>query len=122
MDHRQLLRTIAAARIVAGTALLLVPGTAAAPWIGPASRDKGAKVMSRAMGARDVAIGAGTMTALANGLPARHWALAGAASDFVDGLATLVAIRHIGVRRAVPLLAVAATAGIASYVAAEHLD
>ena len=37
-------------------------------------------------------------------------------------MATLVAIRHIGMRRAVPLLVVAAAAGIASYVAAEHLD
>jgi len=78
--------------------------------------------MSRALGARDVAIGVGTMTALANGQPVRHWALAGAASDLVDGLATLVAIRHIGVRRALPLLVVATTAGIASYIAADHLD
>ncbi len=122
MDHRQLVRTIAAGRIVAGTALLLLPGTTAGRWIGPDARAPGAKVMTRAMGARDLAIGAGTITALANGQPSRHWALAGAASDLVDGLATLLAIRHIGARRALPLLAVAATAGIASYVAAEHLD
>ena len=122
MDHRQLLRTIAAGRIVAGTTLLLLPGTAAGQWIGPSARTPGAKVMTRAMGVRDLAIGAGTMSALANGEPARHWALAGAASDLIDGLATVLAIRHIGARRALPLLAVAATAGIASYVAADHLD
>jgi len=122
VDHRQLLRTLSAGRIVAGTALLLLPATAGRRWVGPDAHTGGAKVMSRALGARDVAIGVGTMTALANGQPVRHWALAGAASDLVDGLATLVAIRHIGVRRALPLLVVATTAGIASYIAADHLD
>jgi hypothetical protein len=122
VDYRQLARTIAAGRIAAGAALVLLPGTAAGRWIGPVSRDGGAKVMIRAMGARDLALGAGTMHALANGEPARTWVLAGAASDLADAVATVLAVRAIGVRRALPLLAVAVTAGAASYVAADHLD
>lgn len=122
MDYRQLARTLAAGRIVVGTALVLLPGTVAGAWIGPVSRDKGAKVIVRAAGVRDLTIGAGTMQALANGDPARSWVLAGAVSDLVDGVATVLAIRTVGVRRALPLLAVATAAGLASYVAADHLD
>jgi hypothetical protein len=78
--------------------------------------------MTRTMGVRDLALGVGTMHALAEGTPARNWVLAGAASDLIDAVATVLAIRHIGLRRALPVVVVATTAGIASYIAAEHLD
>ena len=78
--------------------------------------------MTRTMGIRDLAIGAGTMHTLAEGTPARSWILAGAASDLVDVVATVLAVRYIGLRRALPVVAVAAIAGIASYLAAEHID
>jgi len=122
VDHRQLLRTIAAGRVVVGVALVVIPGTSAGTWIGPVAKDPAVKVMTRAMGARDLAIGMGTLQALRDGTPAKAWSLAGAASDLVDATATLLAIRHLGLRRALPLLAVATSAGIASYVASEHLD
>jgi hypothetical protein len=121
VDHRQLLRTIAAGRVVVGVALVALPGTAAGTWIGPVAKDPAAKVMTRAMGARDLAIGLGTLHALQEGASARTWSLAGAASDAVDAAATVLAIRHLGLRRAVPLLAVATTAAIASFVASEHV-
>ena len=105
-----------------GVALVAVPATSARTWIGPVARDPAVKVMVRAMGARDLAIGLGTIHALSEGAPAKAWSLAGAASDLVDAAATLVAIRHLGLRRALPLLVVATTAGIASAVASEHID
>jgi hypothetical protein len=122
VDHRQLLRTIAAGRVVVGVALVAIPGRSAGTWIGPVAKDPAVKVMTRAMGARDLAIGMGTLRALRDGTTAQAWSLAGAASDLVDATATLLAIRHLGLRRALPLLVVATTAGIASYVASEHVD
>jgi hypothetical protein len=122
MDHRQLLRNVAAGRVVVGAALVVLPGTASGTWIGPAARDPAVKVMVRAMGARDLAIGAGTMHALSEGAPVKMWSLAGAASDLVDAAATLLAIRHVGLRRGVPLVLVATAAGVASYLASQHVD
>jgi hypothetical protein len=122
VDHRQLLRSIAAGRVVVGVALVALPGTSAGTWIGPVAKDPAVKVMTRAMGARDLAIGMGTLHALQEGASAKTWSLAGAASDLVDAAATLLAVRHLGLRRALPLLVVATTAGIASFVASEHVD
>jgi hypothetical protein len=99
-----------------------LPGTSAGTWIGPVAKDPAVKVMVRAMGARDLAIGAGTMHALGEGSPARMWSLAGAASDLVDAVATLLAFRHLGARRAIPVVLIAASAAVAGYVASEHVD
>jgi hypothetical protein len=121
MDHRQLVRSLAAGRVVVGAALIVVPGTASR-WIGPAAHDPTVKVTIRALGVRDLAIGVGTMRALAAGEPARDWTLAGGVSDLVDAGATLLAFRRIGARRAIPLLMVATVAAAVSYVAAERLD
>jgi hypothetical protein len=122
VDHRQLVRTLNAARVVVGASLVLLPGPSAERWIGSAAHDPAVKVMVRALGARDLAIGAGTMAALANGDPVRHWTLAGAASDLTDAAATLLAFRSIGARRAIPLLVAATIAGLAGISAADHLD
>lgn len=122
MDHRQLLRTLAAGRVVAGVALVALPGTSARTWIGPAAADPTVKVIVRALGARDLALGLGTLHALGEGAPARTWSLAGAASDLTDAAATLLAFRRLGARRAIPALLIAGAAGLAGFVASEHLD
>jgi hypothetical protein len=49
------------------------------------------KVLARAFGARDLAIGLGVVIALDRGAPVRGWIEAGALSDGVDTLATLFA-------------------------------
>ena len=122
MDHRQLVRSLSAGRVVVGAALIVLPGSAAGPWIGPAANDPTVKVLTRAMGVRDLALGVGTMRALAAGEPARDWTLAGGVSDLVDAGATLLAFRRLGARRAIPLMVIATVAAVASYVAAERLD
>ena len=122
VDHRQLLRTISAGRVIVGATLVLLPGTTVSRLVGPLAREPGVKVLIRALGVRDLAIGAGTLHALANGEPARDWGLAGAAGDLMDGVAALLAIRTLGARRALPLIAVAKIAALASYTAAQHID
>jgi len=121
MDHRQLLRSLNAGRIAVGAALVLTPGTSGSRWIGPEAYNPATKVAIRAMGARDLALGLGTMHALAEGAPVRSWALAGALSDIVDATAGLLAVRKLGFRRALPFVAIAAAAAASSYVAADRL-
>ncbi len=122
MDYRQLVRSLAAGRIAVGTALTLAPGFAGGQWLGPAAKTPEVKVIIRAMGVRDLALGAGTLHAIEAGEPAKTWVLMGALSDAVDLAATAIAIRRLGVRRALPVMVVAATAATLSVLASDQLD
>ena len=109
MDHRQLMRAVAATRILVGAALVALPGVAGSNWIGEPAHDRRVKVMIRAMGIRDLALGAGTLQALDSGEPAKSWILMSVVLDAVDFAATGLAIKSLGARRALPAMAVAAT-------------
>jgi len=122
MDHRQLVRTLSYGRIAVGGSLVALPGRAGAGWIGDAATDPAVKVFTRALGIRDLVVGLGTAKALDAGEPARSWVVLGAACDAVDFAATLLAIRHIGLRRALPVLAVAGAAAAVGLTAADHVD
>jgi len=122
MDYRQLVRMQAAGRIAVGASLVVLPGLAGSQWIGPSARERDVKVLVRALGIRDLALGAGALQALDNGENPRSWVLMGALADLVDLSATFLGMRHIGVRRALPVMVVAGvSAGIAA-LASEQLD
>ena len=122
MDHRQLVRMLAVGRLVLGSTLLLAPKAAGGRWLGPVTGDRAAKVAIRGLAARDLAIGAGTLQALSAGTPVRGWAVAGGVGDLVDAAATLLAIRQVGLRRAVPMLVIASSAAAVTFASADHLD
>ncbi len=122
MDYRQLVRILAAGRIVIGGALTIVPGFAGAMWIGDIARDPRVKVMIRAMGIRDLALGAGLYRALSTGAPTRDWAVLGGVSDLVDAGATVLGARRIGVLKALPTLAVAGGSAAIHLSATDQLD
>src|SRR5690606_29479242 len=109
-------------RVAIGTSIALLPGWSGGRWIGDVAREPAVKVALRAFGARDAAIGIGLWRALDEGRPARPWVEAGMLSDAVDAAATLVAIRHVGVRRALPVLAVAVGATVAGARLAPRVD
>jgi hypothetical protein len=88
-------RFTAACRIAIGAGLLAAPGLAARLWVGGHARETSARLFARAVGARDIAIGAGTLIALADGAPARRWLQAGLLADAADLGATLAAGREL---------------------------
>jgi hypothetical protein len=112
---------MAAGRIAVGVALTVAPGTAGRRWIGPSATDPSVKVMTRAMGARDLALGFGTLRAIEDGAPLRTWAVLGVLSDGVDAVATLLALRRLG-RGALPVLATATLAAVAGVASLDRLD
>jgi len=112
VSPRDVARLIAGGRIAIGTALLLAPRLATRPWIGKDAGRPGAKVLARAMGARDVVIGAIALHTLGNPQVAPRWQKAGAAVDAVDLAATLAARRELP-RGGVVLVVPMATFGIA---------
>jgi len=122
MDHRQIVRTLACARIAVGASLLVAPGRVGGRWIGPVTDDGAARLAVRSLAVRDLALGVGTLHALTGDEPARPWALAGAASDLVDAVGTLVAARRVGLRRALPAIAIALAAGAYTVSIADQID
>ena len=60
-------------------------------WIGSDAARRPVKVLARAFGARDLAIGLGVVIALDRGTPVRGWIEAGALSDAIDTAASLLA-------------------------------
>src|SRR4051794_7384002 len=78
-------------RIGVGAAFVLFPGLAGRMWIGPDAARRPVKVLARAFGVRDLAIGLGVVIALDRGTPVRGWIEAGALSDTIDTCASLLA-------------------------------
>jgi hypothetical protein len=91
MDPRQRALLHARLRIAIGAAFVLFPSFAGRMGIGSDAARRPVRVLARAFGARDLAIGLGVVIALDRGAPARGWIEAGALSDAIDTAATLVA-------------------------------
>jgi hypothetical protein len=108
MDVRQMASRHALGRVGFGVAMLLAPGATARAWVGPAGGTPGARVLTTALGARDVAIGLGQLHALrgAGGRPAA-WLRASALADAADCFATIRA------RDEIPLAAVIGVGALA---------
>lgn len=89
-------RAMAGARVAVGTALVVAPGLVLRPWVGAeASRRPVPRLLARAMGGRDLAIGLGGLLAASHGAPVRGWIEAGMVCDVGDALATALAARHL---------------------------
>jgi MoxR-like ATPase len=118
MNVNSLARGLAINRISFGVGLILAPGLYARSWVGSkAAEEETTKVLARALGARDLALGAGGFLALRHedSERARRWFTAQGVTDAVDFLATIAA-------RDIPLparvFAAAMAAGSAAIAAA----
>src|SRR3954468_5308803 len=94
MDPRSLARSIAIGRLGFGALLVATPGVLARAWIGETGDTPGAQALATAVGARDLALGAGVLGALSRG-GARPWLIGSAAADFADLVGTLRARKGI---------------------------
>ena len=118
MDTRRLAVGIAAGRVGFAASFLLAPSRGLRAWAGPAGDTPAGRMLVRSVGGRDLALALGLLDALRGGRgPAATWAWGGALADAFDGVATVLAWRHLrwGGRAVVPLAFVAAAAG--AYVA-----
>ena len=122
MDERQLARLLNGGRIVIGAASIVAPGFVGGRWYTNPGDSKGVNVATRAFGVRDLALGLGTVQALDAGEPAARWMNMGILCDVVDAGATLLAGRHVGWKRAVPTLMVAAGAAALGALLAPGVD
>ena len=89
MNPRLLAQLIAGGRVAVGVGLFAAPQVITRHWVGEKEGDRlGTRVMAMGLGARDLAIGAGTLSAL-GGDAAKPWLAASAAADLLDLAATL---------------------------------
>jgi hypothetical protein len=103
---------IAAGRVLIGAMLFAAPDLVAAPWVGDDARTTGARVVVRALGARDAALGAGTLAAAGDAVQLRRWLLASSASDAADFVATLAGPRTPARTAVLGFAAAAALSGV----------
>jgi hypothetical protein len=118
----QLARTNAWGRTVIGAALVLRPEMVARSWVGDDQLNDGAKLLARAVGGRDVALGIGLNLALAKGGPTRGWLEASALADAVDAAATLIGWRSLPPAGRVGVLAIAAVSAVQCALVARGID
>ena len=78
---------LARGRIIMGLAMLILPGVMLRILFGRQSSTSTARVMARMFGAREVALGVGTVTSVKEHTQDAEWASASAVADAVDGLA-----------------------------------
>ena len=106
---------VAVGRVALGVTALAWPSVPARPWVGAAADEVAVRVFGRALGARDVALGAGALWALqrpeAEPASAHAWMAAGAMSDALDVVASLSSWRDLP--RATRWLVVASAGGAA---------
>jgi hypothetical protein len=87
---------LAAARVALGVTAVAFPSMVARPWVGATADGTAGRVLGRALGARDIALGLGALAALRQGPgEARAWVAAGALSDACDVAITAAAWREL---------------------------
>lgn len=89
-----LTRLLASGRIGIGLALFAAPRTAARLWLGQEVPPATA-MLARGLGARDLAIGVGTLVALDGDRDVDPWLDASIAADAADATAALLAREHL---------------------------
>ena len=122
MNAQKLALVVGALRLGIGSALVVAPKFAGGIWIGENDGGKGVDVFARAIGARDVVLGARTLAAVRGEAPSKHFLKLGFAADAADAFATLLAFKSLSKGRALAMPIIAGAVAAAGYVAAQELD
>jgi hypothetical protein len=115
VDDATLAMSVARLRIAIGLAAVVSPRLATRVMSGRGTPDGVGPLFARMLGARDVALGLGTVIALDRGAPVRGWLEGSALSDAVDCVSCLRArqdMSPLACRASAGLGAAAAVAGI----------
>jgi hypothetical protein len=121
MNSRQVALVLARSRAVLGLAALTLPGLFDRVWLGGAKATPSAKAVTRALGAREIVLGIGTLTSVKEQTQGPEWLSMGAVADGVDAAVSLL-VRGAPRRTRVIALVAAGSAVGAMKVARELAD
>jgi hypothetical protein len=122
MDPKQLAQGTAIGRIAFGIGFITMPGWTGRIWIGSDSHRPAVKVLTQAIGARDLLMGAGTLMAMRRGRRARGWLEAISVTDVVDFTCGLLAGDRIPKASRAAVLALAGGSAVQAAIAARSVD
>ncbi len=110
------------ARSGLGVVAVLAPALPLAPWVGAAAADPTARLLARALGGRDLAIGVGTLWAVRRAEPLAGWVVAAGLADAGDVATTLLRFASLPRTGRWVVLVAAAGGAAAAVVTARALD
>ena len=110
LDAKELAQIMSLGRIVLGAAAVLAPRRFARAWTGEHVETAESVIATRGLGARDVALGLGTLRALDGEGPVRPWLEAQALADASDTFSMLTVFGQMPPVRRILGLATAAGA------------
>src|SRR5436853_233222 len=122
MRPRELATQISVARMGFGVAFMLAPSLAGRLWIGPDASRPGTKLFVRVLGARDFALGLGTLLAMRHDRPTRGWLEASGLADFADFAFTLMAGDDVPAASRATVCAIAAPSAALCGLTAARVD
>jgi hypothetical protein len=122
MEGRDLAVSLAGGRIAIGVVSLLAPGFVGRTMTRRGGSEGGTRLFARMVGARDLGLGLGLLSALNRGAPVRGWLEASAVVDGIDATACLLARDHIRTSVFPGALGLAAAGALLSARLAGQLD
>src|SRR3954471_1587737 len=122
LNARAVATQISIARMGFGVAFMVAPALTGRMWIGPEAGRPGTKLFIRALGARDFALGLGTMLAMRHNRPTRGWLEASGLADFADLVVTIMARDEVPATSRVTVYAIAAPGAALCGLTAARVD
>lgn len=124
MNPRTIAAGVAIGRLAIGAALTAKPASeAGAGWVGTDEAQRPVtKLLFRSVGARDMALGLGTLAALRDGGKLRPWLLGATLADVADLLGTVGSGNAIPMKGRVSLVLLAGGAIVTQLAVSRSLD
>ena len=122
MNPRAIARQISISRMGFGAAFMLAPTLAGRMWVGEDASRGGTRLFIRALGARDFALGLGTLLAMRHDRPTRGWLEASGLADFADLVVTLMAGDDVPAASRAVVYAIAAPSAALCGLTAARVD
>jgi hypothetical protein len=113
---------VAGARIAFGIAFMKMPGWTGRVWIGRDADRPAVKLLTQAIGARDLTMGLGALIAMRRGVPARGWLEAISLTDALDFACGLAAGNRIPPSSRAAVLVLAGGSALQAAYAASGVD
>jgi hypothetical protein len=94
-NDRDIAKALSWARCGAGAMLMMAPRRSVRTWTGLEADEPQTRMAARSLGARDLAIGVGTLFAISHGAPVRGWIEAGMLADACDAVGGLISLPNV---------------------------
>lgn len=117
---RAVATAVAAARVAIGVGALVAPELLLRPWAG--SGERGERLLARAIGGRDLALGLGALLAMRHDSAVRGWVEAGGLADAVDAAVTAASWSSLPRRGRWVVLGAAGAGAVSARVVSRSVD